>query len=43
LNIEVVALDWKWLFIYPDHGVAVVNEVAIPVDIPCASRSPRRR
>ena len=34
LKIEVVALDWKWLFIYPDHGVAVVNEVAIPVDIP---------
>lgn len=34
LNIEVVAMDWKWLFIYPDHGVAVVNEVAIPVDIP---------
>jgi len=34
LNIEVVALDWKWLFIYPDHGVAVVNELAAPVDIP---------
>jgi len=34
LKIEVVALDWKWLFIYPDHGVAVVNEVAVPVDIP---------
>ena len=34
LNVEVVALDWKWLFIYPDHGIAVVNEAAIPVDIP---------
>jgi len=34
LNIEVVALDWKWLFIYPDHGLAVVNELAAPVDIP---------
>ncbi|HET7097109.1 MAG TPA: ubiquinol oxidase subunit II [Casimicrobiaceae bacterium] len=34
LKVEVVALDWKWLFIYPDHGVAVVNELAIPVDIP---------
>ena len=34
LKIEVVALDWKWLFIYPDHGIAVVNELAIPVDIP---------
>ena len=34
LNIEVVALDWKWLFIYPDHGIAVVNELAAPVDAP---------
>jgi cytochrome o ubiquinol oxidase subunit 2 len=34
LNIEVVALDWKWLFIYPDHRIAVVNELAAPVDIP---------
>jgi cytochrome o ubiquinol oxidase subunit 2 len=34
LNIEVVALDWKWLFIYPDQGIAVVNEVAAPVDVP---------
>jgi cytochrome o ubiquinol oxidase subunit 2 len=34
LNIEVVALDWKWLFIYPDHGIAVVNELAAPVDTP---------
>ena len=34
LKIDVVALDWKWLFIYPDHGVAVVNELAVPVDIP---------
>ena len=38
LNIEVVALDWKWLFIYPDHGIAVVNEVAAPVDIPIRFR-----
>jgi cytochrome o ubiquinol oxidase subunit 2 len=34
LNIEVVALDWKWLFIYPDHNIAVVNELAAPVDVP---------
>jgi cytochrome o ubiquinol oxidase subunit II len=34
LNVEVVALDWKWLFIYPDHGVAFVNELAAPVDVP---------
>src|SRR5437899_12555836 len=34
LNIEVVALDWKWLFIYPDQNIAVVNEFAAPVDAP---------
>ena len=34
LNIEVVALDWKWLFIYPDLDIAVVNELAAPVDVP---------
>ncbi len=30
LDIDVVALDWKWLFIYPDLGIASVNEVAFP-------------
>lgn len=34
LNIEVVSLDWKWLFIYPDQGVAVVNELVIPEKTP---------
>lgn len=34
LTIEVVALDWKWLFIYPEQGIATVNEVAAPVDVP---------
>jgi cytochrome o ubiquinol oxidase subunit 2 len=34
LNVQVVALDWKWLFIYPDQGVASVNEVNFPVDTP---------
>ena len=34
LNVEVVALDWKWLFIYPDLGIATVNELAAPVDTP---------
>lgn len=34
LSVEVVALDWKWLFIYPEHGVATVNELAAPVDRP---------
>ena len=32
--MEVVALDWKWLFIYPEHGIATVNELAAPVDRP---------
>ncbi|MEY8879254.1 MAG: ubiquinol oxidase subunit II, partial [Leptothrix sp. (in: b-proteobacteria)] len=34
LTIEVVALDWKWLFIYPEQGIAVVNDLAAPVDVP---------
>lgn len=34
LRIHVVALDWKWLFIYPEQEIASVNEVAIPVDVP---------
>ena len=34
LTVEVVALDWKWLFIYPDLGIATVNELATPVDVP---------
>ncbi len=34
LMVEVVALDWKWLFIYPDHGVASLNEMAAPADVP---------
>jgi cytochrome o ubiquinol oxidase subunit II len=34
LVIEVVALDWKWLFLYPEQGIATVNEVAVPVDRP---------
>ncbi len=34
LHIQVVAMDWKWLFIYPDQHIATVNEVAIPVDTP---------
>jgi len=34
LRIQVVAMDWKWLFIYPDQQVASVNEAAIPVGEP---------
>jgi cytochrome o ubiquinol oxidase subunit 2 len=38
MNVQVVALDWKWLFIYPDEGIAVVNELAAPVDVPVRFR-----
>ena len=34
LEIQAVALDWKWLFIYPEQGIATVNELAAPVDRP---------
>ena len=34
LTVEVVALDWKWLFIYPEQGIATVNELAAPIDVP---------
>ena len=32
LRVQVVSLDWKWLFIYPELGIATVNELALPVD-----------
>lgn len=31
LRVQVVGLDWKWLFIYPDLGIASVGEMGIPV------------
>lgn len=34
LVVEVVAMDWKWLFLYPEYGIATVNELAAPVDRP---------
>jgi cytochrome o ubiquinol oxidase subunit 2 len=36
LNIQVVAMRWKWLFIYPDQNIASVNFVQIPKDTPVA-------
>ncbi len=36
INVQVVSLQWKWLFIYPDYGVASVGEFAMPVDTPVA-------
>jgi cytochrome o ubiquinol oxidase subunit 2 len=34
VTIQVVALDWKWLFIYPEEGIATVNFIQIPVNTP---------
>ncbi|MDZ5645798.1 ubiquinol oxidase subunit II [Nitrospirillum sp. BR 11828] len=34
VRVEVVALNWKWLFIYPDFGIASVNRLELPVDTP---------
>ena len=32
--IQVVSLDWKWLFIYPDQGIATVNTLTVPAGAP---------
>ena len=34
LDVQVVSLDWKWLFIYPEQRVASVNELVVPADRP---------
>ena len=34
LEVQVVSMDWKWLFFYPEQGIASVNELAAPVDRP---------
>ena len=38
LNVEVVSLDWKWLFIYPDQGIASVNQLVVPAGTPVSFR-----
>jgi cytochrome o ubiquinol oxidase subunit 2 len=38
VEIEVVSLDWKWLFIYPDERVAAVNQLVVPVGVPLRFR-----
>src|SRR6266851_9924441 len=38
LRVEVVALDWKWLFIYPDQRIAAVNQLVIPAGTPVRFR-----
>jgi cytochrome o ubiquinol oxidase subunit 2 len=34
VRVQVVSLDWKWLFIYPDEGVASVNRLTVPAGTP---------
>lgn len=34
ITIDVVSMDWKWLFIYPDYNIATVNQIAFPVGTP---------
>ena len=34
LDVQVVSLDWKWLFIYPDRRIASVNKLVIPAGVP---------
>jgi len=38
LLVQVVALDWKWLFIYPEQGIATVNDAAAPLNQPIEFR-----
>ncbi len=34
VEVQVVALDWKWLFIYPQQGIATVNQLVVPAGTP---------
>ncbi|QAU23155.1 ubiquinol oxidase subunit II [Dyella sp. M7H15-1] len=34
ITIQAVSMDWKWVFIYPEYGVASVNELAFPANVP---------
>ena len=38
LKVDVVSLDWKWLFIYPDQGIATVNQLVVPAGTPVSFR-----
>ncbi len=38
LRVDIVSLDWKWLFIYPDEGIAAVNQLVIPAGTPISFR-----
>jgi cytochrome o ubiquinol oxidase subunit 2 len=38
LDIEVVSLDWRWLFIYPNEGIASLNRLVVPAGVPLRFR-----
>ena len=38
LDIEVIALDWRWLFIYPHEGIASLNRLVVPAGVPLRFR-----
>lgn len=38
LAVEVVSLDWKWLFLYPEQGIATVNRLVVPAGTPLSFR-----
>ncbi|TCI11377.1 ubiquinol oxidase subunit II [Dyella soli] len=38
IHVDVIAMDWRWLFVYPDEGVASVNELVIPQGTPVSFR-----
>ena len=38
VRVDVVSLDWKWLFIYPDQGIASVNRLVVPAGTPVSFR-----
>jgi cytochrome o ubiquinol oxidase subunit II len=38
LEIQVVSLDWKWLFIYPEQRIASINRLVVPAGVPLRLR-----
>src|SRR5260370_18465119 len=38
LDIEVISLDWRWLFIYPQEGIASLNRLVVPTGVPIRFR-----
>jgi cytochrome o ubiquinol oxidase subunit II len=38
VDVEVISLDWKWLFIYPAEGIASLNHLVVPAGVPLRFR-----